>query len=105
MGEHHFYKMYQVAGQLMKQHGFTQQFIQQYSSFLEVELWLMNLSDPDYQLIRVTTNKASVFHYDQERVDTIIKGISALHKTDLSFLDIHICNEVYDKEYEKLAGI
>ncbi len=92
MAERQFFKMYQIAKELMRRHGYTQQFIQQYSQFVEVELWLMNTGDPDYQLIRVTLNRASAFEYDRDRVETIIKGISKLQKRELRFLDIHISN-------------
>lgn len=100
MAEKQFFKMYQIAKELMRKYGYTQQFIQQYSQFVEVELWLMNTSDPDYQLIRVTLNRASAFEYDRNRVETIIKGISKIQKRELRFLDIHISNEVYDPDAE-----
>ena len=101
MAEEKFYKMYQVARILMSRYGFSQQFIQQYSQYFEVELWFMNLNDPGNQLIRVTMNRASAFTYDEDRVDKIVKGISKLQKRELHFLDIHISNENYDANYEK----
>ncbi|MBQ6335210.1 MAG: rhomboid family intramembrane serine protease [Erysipelotrichaceae bacterium] len=100
MAEKEFFKLYQVAKELMARHGFSQQLIQQYQQYVDVELWLMNTDDLNYQLIRVTLNKASVFEYDRQRVETIIKAISKLQNRQLSFLDIHIANEEYDATNE-----
>ena len=92
----------QVASVLSVEHGFEEQVIREYSSFLKEEMWFFNEKDPHFQLIRVTLRPQSLFEQDRERVEHVITGISYLKEIeDLSFLDIHISKESYSSSQEE----
>ncbi len=92
----------QVASVLSVEHGFEEQVIREYSSFLKEEMWFFNEKDPNFQLIRVTLRPQSVFEQDRDRVEHVITGISYLKEIeDLSFLDIHISREEYSSAQEE----
>ncbi|MBQ6493844.1 MAG: rhomboid family intramembrane serine protease [Erysipelotrichaceae bacterium] len=99
--DRNFYKMYQLSNELITKYGFEQKLIRQYGSFIEKESWLFNPLDKDYQLIRITLDPAAEFELDRERVAEHIKYYSAAMKKDVSFLDIHITDEIYDKDAEE----
>ena len=96
-----YVKIYQIAYELVSKYGFSTQVMQQYSRFINVELWLMNVKDPDYQIIRVTTNRVEDFKDDEERVSLICGTLSTVYKKQLKFLDIHITDEPYYPSLEK----
>ncbi len=93
-------KMYQIAYVLVSGYGFSTQMIKQYAQFINVELWLLNLNDPKYQIIRITTNKAEDYSQDASRVETIIKAFSSIYRKQLAFLDIHVSDETYIQSLE-----
>ncbi|MBR5342145.1 MAG: rhomboid family intramembrane serine protease [Erysipelotrichaceae bacterium] len=95
-----FVNMYQVANELISKYDFRQQFIKQYADYLNVELWMCKEEDPNFQLIRITCNNPEEFSKDQNRVKNIIKGFEALYKKELSFLDIHVGEFIYNSEFE-----
>lgn len=97
--------MFQTASVLVSRYGFREQLIREYVKFMQSEMWFFNPEDPHYQLIRVTTNPASEFEADRERVETILQSFSFDSDEELSFLDIHIDNDVYavkNEEYNHL---
>ena len=65
------------------------------------EFWLYKIDDPHYQLIRITTNKASDSIHDENRIMQKHDYISKKFGITPKFLDIHISDEEYDPGYEK----
>ena len=95
-----FYKLYQLAEVFITRYGFEQRLIRKYGNFMAVELWLFNGADPNYQLIRLTTNKAEDIDKDLTRIHEYINQYNTDPGDPISFLDIHVTNTAYDEKLE-----
>ena len=91
-------KIYQLAEILILKYGFQQRLIKKYSNFITSEMWLLNSDDPNYQLIRITTNSVLEFEKDEERVKEYLSQFASA--SNLSFLDIHISTLKYLEKHE-----
>ena len=95
-----FFKLYQLAEVFIVRYGFEQRLIRKYGNFMAVELWLHKRNDPNYQLIRLTTNKAEDIDKDLARIHEYINQYNSDPGDPISFLDIHISKAVYDEKLE-----
>ena len=94
------YKLFQLSSIFINRYGFNQVLIQNYSSYNNIESWLFNPNDINYQLIRVTLNDTSQTEFDYSRIEEYINYFSA-RMSNLSFIDIHIGKEEYHENSEK----
>ena len=65
------------------------------------EYWIFKVGDPNYQLIRVTSSKASASVYEEKRIEAKRNYMYRRFGFTPKFLDIHVSNEEYDPSYEK----
>jgi len=100
-----FSKLLQVSQIFIKEYGFKQILIQQFSSYRNKEIWLSNPNDPNFQMIRVTLVEARQFYFDKERIDTYIDFMKKAMNMEIHFLDIHISREPFDEQLEEYSHI
>ena len=65
------------------------------------EYWALNENDPYYQLIRITSKKASAFKSEQLRIRLVNEHVRREIGKIPSFLDIHVSDEAYDPSFEE----
>ena len=65
------------------------------------EYWIMNENDPHYQLIRITSKKASDFKLEEQRIRLINEVVGRQIGKVPSFLDIHVTEEAYEPSFEE----
>ena len=94
-------KIYQIASILISKYGYMTQMVKQFTQYLNVEMWLLNTENPDYQLIRVTLNRVEDFKIYENRLDAYLKAFNKAYNRELKFLDIHISREPYFPSLEK----
>ena len=95
-----FYKLYQLAEVFIVRYGFEQRLIRKYGNFMAVELWLHKRNDPNYQLIRLTTNKAEDIDKDLARIHEYINQYNSDPGDPISFLDISFpCESFFGDGY------
>ena len=94
------YKLFQLSSVFINKYGFNQVLIQNYSNYNNIESWLFNPDDKNYQLIRVTLNDTGQTAFDLNRIEEYLHFFSGRIK-DLKFIDIHMCKETYNESNEK----
>lgn len=101
MDKKEFYKLLQISDVFVNNYGFTQMVFEKFKSLLREEVWLFNENDEHYQIIRISFNRAIQYNYDSERVETYLNYFKVSNPNrKYNFLDIHISNDPYDKDYE-----
>lgn len=101
MDKKEFYKLLQVVRVFVDNYGYNQVAFENYKDLAREEAWLFNEFNENYQIIRVSFNRAVSFNYDLERVKSYLNYFkNSNNGVDMKFLDIHICNDAYDSEYE-----
>lgn len=101
------YKLFQLSEVLIGKYGFNQIMIQNIDEEYAKHdsTWLSNFDNQNYNLIRITLNKASLFMYDKEYVNNYIDYLATTYNKHINFLDIHIDNEPYDDTNEEYDHI
>ena len=95
-------KLLQVADQLVAKHEFRQIVTNYKYDTYEHEIWVANDDDKNYQIIRITSLPATNNINDRFVIDLYIRYLKTITgKNDISFLDIHVNNEPYNKEDEQ----
>jgi len=95
------YKLFQLTDVFISKYEYSQVMIKQYQSTIANEAWLLNSSNTNYQVIRISFSNAVQYSYDEERINVYLDYFKKnLKNDDIKFLDIHISKSEYDASYE-----
>ena len=101
MNNQNIYKLYQIMEYLSLKFDYQAIFIK---DIKKDEIWLINENNPNYQIIRLTTNDLETLNYDQDRINKTIRNFSVRMVKDIKFLDIHIGEyEVLDEKHDTIS--
>lgn len=105
MANTEIYKLYQVIDVLVGKYNYTQVALKEYQNLSSNEAWLYNGDNNFYQVIRVSFSSAVSSTYEKH-IDVYLNYFKTNSKsTDIKFLDIHVNNDEYVKEYESFDYI
>lgn len=102
MDNNEVYKLYQLIDVFINRYGYTRVILKQYQDLSNKEIWLFNDTNTNYQAIRISSNNASAFVYEQEHINEYLEYFKkALNREDVNFLDIHVNKDEYSADNEQ----
>lgn len=96
-----YYKIVQLMEVFIGKYNYKQVILNEHINYKSSECWLTNMENPYYQVIRLTLSSSSSYLFEKERIDNYLSFFRKhSNSTELKFLDIHICQDSYEKDNE-----
>lgn len=95
-----YYKLYQLVDCFTTNYGYKNYVLNNLKDQMFDELWLFNKDNKHYQTIRITMSSASESSHDESINAYITFFKNQFNIEENAFLDIHICKDEYNENFE-----